>query len=91
MILEYFGINEYTERQVFFHPFFLLFGQNFIYFSLKIIYIYIITIQTISVGPTKYTQHSPGVNIFPFESSDQILHDNCGVVHALWMLCKQNW
>jgi len=43
-MLEYFGINEYTERQVFFHPFFLLFAQNFIYFSLKVIYIYIIRV-----------------------------------------------
>jgi len=41
MILEYFGINEYTERQVFFHSFFLLFAQNYIYFSLNVIYIYI--------------------------------------------------
>ena len=44
IILEYFGINVYTERQVFFHPFFLLFAQNFIYFSLKVIYIYIIRV-----------------------------------------------
>ena len=43
-------------------------------------YIYIITLQRISFGPTKYTSHFPGANIFPFDSSDQRVRAGCRVL-----------
>ena len=52
--------------------------------GLNTTYIYIITLQTISFGPTKvdlnkYTWHFPGANIFPFDSSNQMVRADCRV------------
>ena len=56
-------------------------------------YIYIITIQTINARSTKVDLNShnisPGSNIFPFDSSDQILRADCqvlGLPEIRWLM-----
>ena len=60
-------------------------------------YIYIITIQTINVGPTRVDLSIKGANIFPFNSSDQMLRANLIPYEAQWVrlpticfLCQQD-